>query len=219
MSTLPGVKNPNSFPFKHTGKANEYGVSQGGDYSLIQANYDSRAEYNQTQINEILNSLTSTDGATQIIASDGQTVQQHLDDTSTTVSGLSVTTAQNEFNITNLQGETIVLQSDLTDLTDAVYVNEQEITDIQTYTIPQETVLNTNVIQTILSGNTVYELGIELNNFYYTGGLVETRFITKNGMWAKLYNGITLEYAKFGDLEKYKSYKTITDGSFVILIP
>jgi len=67
---LPVVKTPNDFPFKHSGQTDQYGQSLGGDFAQVQTNFDSRAEYNQTQINAIITALASVtlgdDGAKQI---------------------------------------------------------------------------------------------------------------------------------------------------------
>lgn len=58
--SLPSVKGPNDFPFKHSGNPDQYGQSVGGNVGTVQTNFDSRAEYNQTQINSIITALTST---------------------------------------------------------------------------------------------------------------------------------------------------------------
>lgn len=67
---LPVVKTPNDFPFKHTGQPDKLGQSLGGDYAKVQDLFDSRAVYNQDQINAIINELKSTtlndDGAKNI---------------------------------------------------------------------------------------------------------------------------------------------------------
>lgn len=68
--SLPSVKGPNDFPFKHSGNPDQYGQSVGGNVGTVQTNFDSRAEYNQTQINSIITALASTtlgdDGAKAI---------------------------------------------------------------------------------------------------------------------------------------------------------
>lgn len=67
---LPLVKGPNDFPFKHVGQPDQYGQSVGGNFATVQGAFDSRAEFNQTQINAIINALKSTtlgdDGAKNI---------------------------------------------------------------------------------------------------------------------------------------------------------
>ncbi len=57
--SLPTNKTPADFPFKHTGQADAFGNDKGGNVPVIQGDFDERAIYNQTQINEILNALKS----------------------------------------------------------------------------------------------------------------------------------------------------------------
>lgn len=80
---LPSQKTSNDFPFKHSGQADEYGVSV-GDYTTVQNNFDARAIFNQTQINNIIAALLSTasgdSGASQIGYDNGYaTIKQALD--------------------------------------------------------------------------------------------------------------------------------------------
>lgn len=56
--SLPSQKTSTDFPFKHSGQPDDYGVSV-GDYTVVQSNWDSRAIYNQTQINAIIAALQS----------------------------------------------------------------------------------------------------------------------------------------------------------------
>jgi hypothetical protein len=67
---LPLIKGPNDFPFKHSGQPDQFGQSQGGNFATIQDLFDSRAEFNQAQINAIITALASVvlgdDGAKQI---------------------------------------------------------------------------------------------------------------------------------------------------------
>lgn len=55
---LPTQKTADDFPFKHSGQPDEFGSSI-GDLAEIQADFDSRAEFNQTQINAIIAALQS----------------------------------------------------------------------------------------------------------------------------------------------------------------
>jgi hypothetical protein len=56
------TENRTTFTFNHSGQPDEYGVSV-GDYTVVQANYDSRAAQNLTDINNIKDTLKSdTDG-------------------------------------------------------------------------------------------------------------------------------------------------------------
>lgn len=81
---LPLTKVPNDFPFKHSGQPDKYGQSLGGDFAQVQADFDSRAEYNQTQINAIITALKSI--------ADGDSGADNVNATS--ISGLSATTVQ-----------------------------------------------------------------------------------------------------------------------------
>jgi len=77
---LPSKKTPSDFPFKHSGSANEFGASKGGDYAAVQADYDARAIYNQDQINEVLDGLN---GDQSIIGK--KDFEENVDFNSTTV--------------------------------------------------------------------------------------------------------------------------------------
>lgn len=84
--SLPTQKTSSDFTFKHSGQVDAYGASV-GDYTTVQSNFDSRAIYNQTQINAIiaaLQSLTDSDsgadciGATPIPALGAQNTVQAI---------------------------------------------------------------------------------------------------------------------------------------------
>ena len=86
---LPLTKVPNDFPFKHSGQPDKYGQSLGGNFAEVQSNFDSRAEYNQTQINAIITALKAISdgdsgadnvGATAITGGVGTTVQSILEE-------------------------------------------------------------------------------------------------------------------------------------------
>lgn len=81
---LPLVKTPNDFPFKHSGQPDKYGQSLGGNFAQVQANFDKRAEYNQTQINAIITALNSI--------ADGDSGADNVK--ATTISGLTSTSVQ-----------------------------------------------------------------------------------------------------------------------------
>ena len=76
-----------TFTFNHTGQPDEYGLSV-GDYTVVQANFDSRAQENLDDINNIKDTLASTTdgdsgadavGSTAIPDVTGLTVQQQLE--------------------------------------------------------------------------------------------------------------------------------------------
>jgi len=57
--SLPTKKTPNDFPFKHSGQADAFGDSKGGNVAVIQSDFDNRAIFNQDQINAIITALES----------------------------------------------------------------------------------------------------------------------------------------------------------------
>ena len=57
--SLPTKKTPNDFPFKHSGQADAFGDSKGGNVATIQSDFDNRAIFNQDQINAIITALES----------------------------------------------------------------------------------------------------------------------------------------------------------------
>jgi len=78
-------KTPADFTFKHTGQADQLGVSFGGDVENIQEAFDSRAIDNQNQINALIDALKS------VAVNDSGALQIGL----TPILGLSATDVQN----------------------------------------------------------------------------------------------------------------------------
>ena len=109
MSNLPIKKTQFDFPFRHAGKPDEYGVSV-GNYTTIQSNYDSRAIYNQDELNEVLDCLKSEDGADNIVTSDTRTVQEVLDSLDNTIDtmlyNISTNTSRSISNLANIDTNT-----------------------------------------------------------------------------------------------------------------
>jgi hypothetical protein len=56
--SLPATKAPGDFSFIHDDQVDDYGVSV-GDFNVVQQEFDTRAVFNQTQINAILTALAS----------------------------------------------------------------------------------------------------------------------------------------------------------------
>ena len=55
--SLPNKQTPSDFTFKHSGQADDFGNSKGGDVGAIQSDFDARAIDNQDQINAIIDGL------------------------------------------------------------------------------------------------------------------------------------------------------------------